>query len=582
MNCISWNCRGLGNQGTVQELVHLVREKDPSVLFLSETWTDEDRLEVLRCRFQFSNKFVVKRINKGGGLVLFWKNGINLSINSYSLSHIDTIVDGHTASPWRFTFFYGAPETHLRENSWNLLRTLKNQHNLPWCCVGDFNEIVRNSEKCGRRHQSERQMQGFRSVIDECGFIDLGFRGFPFTWCNNRRGSATTWLRLDRFMATNEWVLRFHTAVVHHLDSVVSDHKPIWLAPHLTNGQQPRRRLFRFEDIWRDDPTCEPIITMAWVPRTRGSPMEQVQAKISRCSNKLKKWSRDHFGNVTKQLKEKSEQLQRAEESSAVGNGHDLVISIRKEVQELLLREENMWRQRSRTSWLKEGDRNTRFFHSKASQRRRRNSLVFLRLENGAIITDSEQIGRQFVDYYQELFTAAPLAGVDTILGGIQTRVTDEMNMKLTCQFTELEVTTAMEQMAPLKAPGPDGMPPVFYQSYWHVVGEEVAAAVLSCLNLGKIPASLNHSYVTLIPKTKSPEKITEYRPISLCNVVYKLISKVLANRLKKVLPHVVSETQSAFVPGRMITDNVLVAFETLHHMHNQRSWQGRLYGSEA
>ena len=75
-----------------------------------------------------------------------------------------------------------------------------------------------------------------------------------------------------------------------------------------------------------------------------------------------------------------------------------------------------------------------------------------------------------------------------------------------------------------------------------------------------------------IIPKTKSPEKVTENRPISLCNVVYKLISKVLANRLKKVLPHVVSKTQSAFVPGRMIIDNVLIAFETLHHMHNQRS----------
>jgi hypothetical protein len=176
MNCISWNCRGLGNLGTIQELAQLVRLKDPSVLFLSETWTDEDRLEVLRCRFHFSNKFVVKRINKGGGLVLFWKNDINLSIESYSLSHIDIIVDGHTANPWRFTCFYGEPETHLRENSWNLLRTLKNQHNLPWCCVGDFNEIIRNSEKSGHRNQSERQMQGFKNVIDECGFIDLGFR----------------------------------------------------------------------------------------------------------------------------------------------------------------------------------------------------------------------------------------------------------------------------------------------------------------------------------------------------------------------------------------------------------------------
>ena len=179
-----------------------------------------------------------------------------------------------------------------------------------------------------------------------------------------------------------------------------------------------------------------------------------------------------------------------------MGNGHDLVITIRKEVQELLIREEKMWRQRSRISWLKEGDRNTRYFHSKASHRRRRKSLVVLRLENGDLITDSEQIGSQFVDYYQELFTAAPLEGVDAILEGIQPRVTDEMNMKLTCQFTELNVTTAMKQMAPLKAPGPNGMPPIFYQSYWHVVGEDVAAAVLSCLNSGKILASLNHSYV--------------------------------------------------------------------------------------
>jgi hypothetical protein len=298
--------------------------------------------------------------------------------------------------------------------------------------------------------------------------------------------------------------------------------------------------------------------------------MVQVQEKISWCSAKLKKWVQ--FGNVTQQLKEKTDQLHRVEERSVLGHGHDSVISIRKEVQELLIREEKMWRQRSRTSWLKEGDRNTKYFHSRASHRRRRNSLVVLRLENGDIITEAEQIGIQFVNYYQELFTVVPLEGVDGVIEGIQPRVTAKMNRKLTCQFTELDVTTAMKQMAPLKAPGPDGMPPIFYQSYWHVVGEDVTAAVLSCLNSGKIPASLNHSYVTLIPKTKSPEKVTEYRPISLCNVVYKLISKVLANRLKKVLPQVVSETQSAFVPGRMITNNVLIAFETLHHMHHQRS----------
>jgi hypothetical protein len=129
-----------------------------------------------------------------------------------------------------------------------------------------------------------------------------------------------------------------------------------------------------------------------------------------------------------------------------------------------------------------------------------------------------------------------------------------------------------MKQMAPLKAPGPDGMPPIFYQSYWHVVGKDISAAVLYCLHSSTLLPSLNHTYVTLIPKTKSPKKMTKYKPISLCNVIYKLISKVLANRLKKILPHIISKSQSAFVPGRLITDNILITFETLHHMHNKRA----------
>lgn len=94
---------------------------------------------------------------------------------------------------------------------------------------------------------------------------------------------------------------------------------------------------------------------------------------------------------------------------------------------------------------------------------------------------------------------------------------------------------------------------------------------MLSCLNLGTIPANINHTYTTLIQKIKSPERFTELRPIALCNILYKLISKVLANQLKSLLPLVVSESQSAFQSDKAISDNILIAFETWHHMKTKK-----------
>ena len=121
--------------------------------------------------------------------------------------------------------------------------------------------------------------------------------------------------------------------------------------------------------------------------------------------------------------------------------------------------------------------------------------------------------------------------------------------------------------MKPISAPSPDGMPPLFYQSFWSLIGVNICSAVLDCLNNCKIPLEINSTNITLIPKVKSPELITDFRPISLYNVVYKIVSKVLANRLRAILPSIISENQSAFQGGRVITDNILMAFETLHYM---------------
>ncbi|KAL0359790.1 UNVERIFIED_CONTAM: putative mitochondrial protein [Sesamum angustifolium] len=128
--------------------------------------------------------------------------------------------------------------------------------------------------------------------------------------------------------------------------------------------------------------------------------------------------------------------------------------------------------------------------------------------------------------------------------------------------YTETEVTAALFQMAPLKSPGPDG---------------DVSACVLSLLNSFLMPPGLNDTNIVLIPKCKYPELLTQFRPISLCNVVYKIASKTIANRLKGLLDRIISPTQSAFVPGRLITDNVLLAFE-LNHFLNTKAKGGQGY----
>lgn len=134
-------------------------------------------------------------------------------------------------------------------------------------------------------------------------------------------------------------------------------------------------------------------------------------------------------------------------------------------------------------------------------------------------------------------------------------------------EFTREEIDKALAQMQPLKALGPKGYGACFYHKDWSIVGDEVEQAILKFLNNGMFDPSINYTYLALIPKSPSAASICDYRPISLCNVFYKLIAKTLANRLKQVLPSVISQQQSAFLPGRLITDNVLVAYEALYTM---------------
>lgn len=125
--------------------------------------------------------------------------------------------------------------------------------------------------------------------------------------------------------------------------------------------------------------------------------------------------------------------------------------------------------------------------------------------------------------------------------------------------------------MHPSKALGPDGFPAFFYQRYWNIVGDQTINCVLGFLNNSKPINDINHTNIVLIPKTKSPSHVNDFRPISLCNVSYKLISKVLANRLKPILDSIISSNQSAFVTDRLISDNIILAHECINFISNKK-----------
>jgi hypothetical protein len=199
---------------------------NPMVLFLSETKMSASRSQELKRRLGFPHAFGVNSDGLSGGLVMLWKDEVVLDLKTYSKYHIDMWVteDITNGRKWRFTGFYGVSKRSQRKESWRLLRFLRNASDLPWLCAGDFNEVLSDQEQFGGNDREEWMMEGFREVVQYCGFTDLGFSGAPFTWDNRRDGVHNIKVRLDRALADEKWLDLFGDSVVSHVQTTVSDH----------------------------------------------------------------------------------------------------------------------------------------------------------------------------------------------------------------------------------------------------------------------------------------------------------------------------------------------------------------------
>ena len=292
---------------------------------------------------------------------------------------------------------------------------------------------------------------------------------------------------------------------------------------------------------------------------------------LSECRNSLTAWNSTVFGHVGKKLATLQAKLEVLECNRGSAVNLREIDGTRMEMNKLLDAQEVMWRQRSRINWLKHGDKNTSFFHTKASSRYQHNSIQGVLDESGCWQSEEEGIRNSFEEYYGNLFSTCNPEISEELIHSIHRKVSEPMNAILTRDFQASEVDSAPKHMYPTSTPGPDKMPPIFYQNFWPKVRPVVLKTVLDFLNLGITPLHFNETHIVLIPKIKEPKRVTDFRPISLCNVAYKIASKTIANRLKQVLPQLVCENQSAFVAERLITDNVLVAAETMFHISQKR-----------
>jgi hypothetical protein len=571
MKIFSLNCRGLGNPETVSELHRIVRKEDPSIVFLMETRLDSRNLEFLRVRLGLTGCLGVDRHGFGGGLALLWNSSTVVHIQSFSQNHIDADVVFEDGLRWRATGFYGHPEKGLCDHSWALLRHLWGIRNLPWLVFGDFNEITALNEQWGRIDCNLAQMAAFREALSDCFLQDLGFHGAAFTWSNRRLSGELVRVCLDRSVANAEWISLFPNARVHHVVVAASDHMGLLISmdPAQAPNSCRKKKRFRFEHMWVREVGCEDAIREGWSVQVSGTPMYSVVQKIKNCRVSLLNWCKTQVSINPCLIASKMARLDQLENMPMDQYRSNEVNDLRHEVNVLTEKEEIFWRQRSWVSWLAEGDRNTKFYHACASQRRRTNQIKGLRDENDVMQSDQLVISNIVVEYFHQLFNSSNLDCVQEVVSQVDPVVTREMNGSLLCQLSGEEIQKALFQMNPSKAPGPDGMIALFFQKYWHIVGDDVSNAILDFFASGRMLRSVNYTNIVLIPKVKSPEAMTQFRPISLCNVLYKIASKILVNRMKSILPRVISDSQSAFVPGRLITDNVIMAFEVLHYLKN-------------
>ncbi|GLU11862.1 hypothetical protein SLE2022_285820 [Rubroshorea leprosula] len=387
---ISWNCRGVAKHNFHSSAMDLKRTHNPAIMLVVETKLSGEDARSQAASLGFAKSFVVNSNGLAGGLWLLWDDAaVVVDIVSYSDQAIHAIIKvcNNPSFPtdwflsgiygdWFLSGIYGRPQIATRALLWNELSTIAENISMPWMMIGDFNDVLDQSEKFGGNRICQARVQFYLECMNNCNMIDLGFVGNRFTWVNMRFSHQLIRERLDRAWANPEWKLLFPKATLFHLPRTSSDHCPILLdlkpfTPR--SGSRP----FRMEKFWLDHLEFQALIQQIW-----SSNNSNTSDCLDTSMKQARIWSRNTFGNIFKRKQELLSRLAGIQKSASYNFSHflwNLEKELIQEFERVLKLEEDLWFMKSRTNWIVEGDKNTKFFHLSTIKHRSKNRILGLK-----------------------------------------------------------------------------------------------------------------------------------------------------------------------------------------------------------
>ena len=562
---ISWNVRGMNELDKHLRIKNLLKGWKADVVCLQETKLGLISSRVVRSLWggQYVDWVFLGSNGASGGILLMWDRRVveklEDAVGQYSVScKFRTVMD---QSEWMFSGVYGPNLDSERQGMWDELAGVKSWWDVPWCVGGDFN-VVRFPAEKSHSTSFTQAMFDFSDFISSQGLIDTPLLGGKFTWSNGRSIDARS--RLDRFLFTADWEDYFGLISQKRLVRLGSDHFPILLvcgSPH--QGSRP----FKFENMWLKVDGFVAKVHQWWNSyQFQGFPSHILANKLKALKSDLRHWNAEEFGNVTVRKNALLAELNGLDVDldSYIPSVEDRVRKeqVIAEVDHLILMEEISLRQKSRALWLKDWDKNSKFFHRIATSNRNRNTIGQLSID-GEVSTQQTAIREHIVQFYEQLYTEGEFQR--PLLDGLEFNGLGGEDLEgLDRPFSEEEVFNVVKNFNGDKSPGPDGYSMAFYQACWSTVGSEVMDVCNEFYDQGIFEKSLNATFICLIPKKPAAVELKDFRPISLVGSVYKIMAKVLANRLSLVLAKLISSPQNAFVKERQILDSVLIANECI------------------